>query len=175
MTSLHESHIHIQIEYQRSKCSLFAAITSYLHHKIQTTIFCSCCYYDAVVQCYVTDATSAAIEALGFFDQNMDQYFEVDSFRSLCCGQRWFNFTCARVICVWRDYARNRLIIMFVDKNRKNDGCCSDIVNARWISRENTKVLVKSVKEFTNEGVYTSNVTKPLTENMWSMQHYAYT
>ncbi|KAL4555700.1 hypothetical protein LXL04_038328 [Taraxacum kok-saghyz] len=82
--------------------------------------------------------------------RNMDQYFEVDSFRSLCCGQRWFNFTCARVVCVWRDYARNRLIIMFVDKNRKNDGCCSDIVNA--------KVLVKPVKEFTNEGVYTSNV-----------------
>ncbi|KAL4585150.1 hypothetical protein LXL04_009765 [Taraxacum kok-saghyz] len=45
------------------------------------------------------------------------------------------------------------------------------------ISRENTKVLVKPIKEFTNEGVYTSNVvyreTKPLTENMWSMQHYA--
>ncbi|KAL4580135.1 hypothetical protein LXL04_016316 [Taraxacum kok-saghyz] len=29
---------------------------------------------------------------------------------------------------------------------------------SRGISRENTKVLVKSVKEFTNEGVYTSNV-----------------
>ncbi|KAL4568460.1 hypothetical protein LXL04_024073 [Taraxacum kok-saghyz] len=51
--------------------------------------------------------------------QNMDQYFEVDSFRSLCCGQRWFNFTCARVVCVWRDYARKRLIVMFVDKNRE--------------------------------------------------------
>ncbi|KAL4582296.1 hypothetical protein LXL04_006843 [Taraxacum kok-saghyz] len=49
----------------------------------------------------------------------MDQYFEVDSFRSLCCGQRWFNFTCAHVVCVWRDYARKRLIIMFVDKNRE--------------------------------------------------------
>ena len=29
---------------------------------------------------------------------------------------------------------------------------------SRGISRENTKVLVKPVKEFTNEGVYTSNV-----------------
>ncbi|KAL4580498.1 hypothetical protein LXL04_016693 [Taraxacum kok-saghyz] len=35
-----------------------------------------------------------------------------------------------------------------------------------------TKILMKPVKEFTNEGVYTSNVTKSLTENMWSMQHY---
>ncbi|KAL4562454.1 hypothetical protein LXL04_034659 [Taraxacum kok-saghyz] len=44
---------------------------------------------------------------------------------------------------------------------------------SREISCKNTKVLVKPVKEFTNEGVYTSNVTKPLTENMWLMQHYA--
>ena len=29
---------------------------------------------------------------------------------------------------------------------------------SRVISRENTKVLVKPVKEFINEGVYTSNV-----------------